>query len=109
MDYNWRRKGVAEALLECAENTCFRKEEWNEKCLYLMTDTDNLAALNLYLKNGYLPMQVEFTSNEKDRGQLKIKSMSCSPGKDMNDRKAILHNLASYDRILLKKNRINEL
>eukprot|EP00815_Leptocylindrus_aporus_P006839 CAMPEP_0116060680 /NCGR_PEP_ID=MMETSP0322-20121206/6569_1 /TAXON_ID=163516 /ORGANISM="Leptocylindrus danicus var. apora, Strain B651" /LENGTH=228 /DNA_ID=CAMNT_0003545365 /DNA_START=71 /DNA_END=757 /DNA_ORIENTATION=+ len=46
----FRRKGIAEDLVKCAEKTAV---EWGYTDLYLLVERKNVAAVKLYMKAGY--------------------------------------------------------
>jgi ribosomal protein S18 acetylase RimI-like enzyme len=48
---NYRRNGIARALIETCEKHVL--EGWKERCLYLRVDRENYAARNMYMKLGY--------------------------------------------------------
>lgn len=59
---NWRRQGIARALIMQCENLC--REEWGHRAIYLKVDRTNGAAVKLYASLGYTTVK-EFQDSSK--------------------------------------------
>lgn len=50
----WRQQGIGSYMLDCADQICVN--EWGVDRVHLWVDTDNIAAVRLYGKSGFVPI-----------------------------------------------------
>eukprot|EP01041_Mallomonas_annulata_P008849 gene8849-18335_t len=112
VDENWRRRGVAEALMQRCESLC--KNEWQESSMFLWVHTNNTPAMHLYRKLQYHPIRGETgnlggdggssSSDQLKRSENLDKSTNSCNG-EYNDEEDYWDDLLiRFDRILLRKN-----
>jgi ribosomal protein S18 acetylase RimI-like enzyme len=98
---DWRRQGVASALMASCCRVC--AEDWQEPYLHLWAETTNTDALRCYDKLQFVPIAAE-TGPINDVSQVKAYRLPVQePGVGRCTWTEALADYSNYDRLLLRR------